>query len=279
MTLSTQSISPSGAPRFARDPATQADELGPLAGLVGTWVGANGWELIAVPDPKEDFVLLIIPYVETLNVTPIGAPVPNRSKAGPSFVNGVMYETRITSLKDHGVLHVENGMWLYLGEDETPSIARLSAIPHGDSVLALGKAVTSQTGPEIPELPSTPADIGTAPFGYLENYTLDKNFPTEDANTFLREAISKQTISQTVTIDVSTAAGGGVLNIPFIEKNADASSFSSTWWIETVESSGVPVMQLQYSQKTSIDFLQLFGGPEGELIQWPHININTLFKQ
>jgi hypothetical protein len=112
-------------------------------------------------------------------------------------------------------------------------------------------------------------------------------FRSNDANYVLREAIRGQTIQSTETISVSTqppSGGGGIVNIPFIQKNANAISFEATYWIETVENpvTGETFYQLQYSQQTNLEFIKCGTGcsPDGSgLIVWPHVNVNTLVKQ
>jgi hypothetical protein len=97
----------------------------------------------------------------------------------------------------------------------------------------------------------------------------------------LQEAIAGLDIVQTITLSVSTQDGGGIVNIPFVDKNANATQFTCQYWIETVKdpSTGEDVQQLQYSQQTNIEFLPAFGGSPGQLIMWPHVNVNTLRKQ
>src|SRR5262245_52362400 len=86
-----------GFVRLGRNAQTSVVELGPLADLVGVWIGSQGWELIAVPGTKPDgsetFTFIARPYVETISFTPLGAPVPNRGgPAGEMFITGLMYE-------------------------------------------------------------------------------------------------------------------------------------------------------------------------------------------
>src|SRR5689334_17458884 len=106
-------LRPSSQP-FVRlsGPAHQvADSLGPLAGLVGTWMGSKGWEIIAVPaalghPPRgEAFRLIVRPYIEIITFVPIGAPVPNRGYPDDLFITGVQYEMRITDAETNQPLH------------------------------------------------------------------------------------------------------------------------------------------------------------------------------
>ena len=62
-----------GFVRLSSTPKVTDDALGPLAPLVGTWVGNTGWNMIALPQDK-GFLLLVRPYIETITFAPIGAP-------------------------------------------------------------------------------------------------------------------------------------------------------------------------------------------------------------
>jgi|SRR5947209_4146100 len=274
-----------GLTRLGRDAQASVDELGPLASLVGTWMGTRGYELIAVPTEssgKEGFRLIVRPYVEIITFSPLGAPIPDRGgPAGDMLLTGLFYDIRITDLETNEPLHFENGMWLYLGEGAAHPIARLASIPHGDVLLAMGTATTADGPPDIPSISGVPHPIEGAPLGYADAYQVPVGaFHPWSPNDVLREAISAKKIVQTVTLGGSTHIGGGLVNIPFVAKNANATAFSCTYWVETVvdTTTGDRVQQLQYSQQTDIDFIPQFKNPH-ELITWPHVNVNTLLKQ
>lgn len=293
-----------GLIRLGRDAQASMAELGPLADLVGTWIGTQGWELIAVPegDPgaREGFTFIARPYTEVVSFTPIGAPVPNRGgPAGEMLITGLMYELRIADLVTNEPLHLETGMWLNLadvqgGQPPDQPIVRSASIPHGDSFLALGTSSKAAGPADIP-LPSAVPDPGPdAQFGYTDAWQEEIPSPCNPAvkfnpavpNQVLKDALSGLDVVTTTTLSVSTDGGGGILNIPFVDANANATLFACDYWIETIEGtasggSGSPqfVQQLQYSQQTNIEFLQQFGGLPGELIMWPHVNVNTLRKQ
>jgi hypothetical protein len=291
-----------GLVRLGRDAGTSVAELGPLAHLVGAWIGSQGWELIAVPegDPggREGFTFIARPYVEVVSFTPIGAPVPNRGgPAGEMFITGLMYEMRITDLVTNEPLHLETGMWLNLSDVQggTPPeqpIVRSASIPHGDAVLALGTSSETPGPPDI-QLPSAVPYTGPETrLGYTDAWQIEIPSPCDPAvkfnpavpNQVLKDALAGLNVVQTTTLSVSTDGGGGILNIPFVDANANATRFACDYWIETIEATppngGAPnlVQQLQYSQQTNIEFLPQFGNP-GELIMWPHVNVNTLRKQ
>lgn len=279
----------SGLTRLGRAAASTVAELGPLADLVGTWIGAHGWTVMAVPSGEKGFRLIVRPYVEIVSFEPIGAPVPNRGGPAPDlFIAGLLYQMRIADRVTQEPLHLENGMWLNLGDTQQPSIVRQASIPHGDVLLALGAAGTQAGPPEIPSISAVPNAGPDMPLGYTDPYLRPVPSPEGGGefhpgtpNMALQEAIAGQDIVATTSLSVSTQDGGGVLNIPFVDRYAKASEFTCTYWIETVRdpSSGEEVQQLQYSQQANIEFLQAFGGSPGQLIMWPHVNVNTLRKQ
>lgn len=276
-----------GFTRFGRDAQASAEELGPLADLVGTWIGSRGWELIAVPKsstpPPDEFTFILRPYVETVTFIPIGAPVPDRGgSAGTLFLTGLKYEMRIADLETNEPLHLENGMWFYMPEQEY-EIARSSAIPHGDCLLALGGSDVVSSAPAIPAGVSA-APSGQppgVPLGYADPYDPDPDGPFDPSNVNgnLIKTLEGQTVVETTTLSVSTTNSGGILNIPFVREYANATCFDCTYWIETVEdaTTGQQYQQLQYSQRTDIEFFQ--NATEPGLVIWPHVNVNTLRKQ
>jgi hypothetical protein len=286
-----------GFVRLSGSVAEVANKLGPLADLEGTWHGSDGWNMIAVPSQnsgKPSFTLLVQNYYETITFTAIGAPVPNRGGATEQFITGLTYELTVIDKLTQGVLHVENGMWLNMADVQAQpdgpvkaaapapfTIARMSSIPHGDALMALGNATTSGGKFAIPDMNALPIDMGRPDFGYLDAYKIIQQFPQFSArnpNLMLQKAIANQTIGNVTTIFVDTQnQGGNISNIPFIHEHVNASRFMSTFWIEDVTMDGINFKQLQYSQQADLDFLPKFGIPG--LIMWPHVNVNTLRKQ
>lgn len=74
----------------------------------------------------------------------------------------------------------------------------------------------------------------------------------------------------------TTTALGGVSNIPFIERQADAASMNSTFWIQRLGGI-IPRLRLQYLQIVNLEFFPRTDGRPGRII-WPHVSINTLEK-
>ncbi|MGH3868562.1 MAG: heme-binding protein [Pseudonocardiaceae bacterium] len=289
-------------------PQTNTD-LGPLADLVGTWIG-TGFNLISLPDfdsrppsmgPK-DFRLKLNSTVEILEFDPIGAAVPNRgskvlhSPAGQPDINifGLRYLQRVADAVTHAPLHVEPGLWLNVPATIVPdlpaTVVRQGAIPHGNSLLAVGRVFPSPTGvPRIDDVDSTPIKhpnipppldaVFLAPF---DNPQLPPGFKlpfVKNPNLALREAILGQKITNTVTLIISTATPesvppaevGGIVNMPFDVSNANATRLDAIFWIETVQQADDSTfLQLQYTQTVILNFLG---------IDWPHISVATLIKQ
>lgn len=281
-----------GITRLGRSAAETASELGPLADLLGTWIGSHGWELIAVPQGEKGFRLIARPYIEVVTFDAIGAPVPNRGGQLPNgetndmFVYGLMYQMRICDRATNEPLHLENGMWLNLGEKggEKP-IVRQASIPHGDVFLALGsaetRAVSQQEPLEIPKISGLPESGPDMPLGYTDPYLRPvEAFHPAEPNGVLQEMIEGEDIVSVTTLSVSTEKDGGLVNIPFVEEHAKTSKFTCTYWLETIKDpkTGEEVQQLQYSQQSNLEFLPRFGEPD-KLIMWPHVNVNTLRKQ
>lgn len=282
-----------GFVRISKSTTEIVNKLGPLAGLVGSWNGNLGWNLIAVPSPTDGFQLLIQNFSEKITFTPVGAPVPNRGGKSEQFVVALMYELTVIDKSTQGVLHVENGMWLNLSDIEQQKldldanfpICRQSSIPHGDVVIALGSAIHSTGAPPISDINTLPDAGSAAPLGYTDPY-LNTGFPEFNAanpNAMLKEVLAKQQIGKVMTLDVDTTnPGSSINNIPFVEIHVKPSQFKSTFWIEEVlnPDGSVSFQQLQYSQQTNLNFLRKAeaDGPGG-LIMWPHVNVNTLVKE
>jgi hypothetical protein len=286
-------------------------KLGPLAELPGLWTG-TGFNLIARPDfqNNKSFFLEINGTIENLEFTRIGGDIPNRgSQQGDAFLHGVHYLQEVADCATHGALHIEPGLWLLIPPTTDPNVpqptvVRHATIPHGDSLLAQSTFFTEVDGPpQIADVDSFPFTDPTIPglntpaqqiLGppYTDQYLnrtlptcclppgLDLNATVRNPALVLRAAINGQIITHTVVIVISTAAvagSTGILNIPFVVRNANALQMDAIFWIETVQpTTGDPFMQLQYVQRVILDFP---AKPNGPIIHWPHISVATLVKQ
>ncbi|MBV9314843.1 MAG: hypothetical protein JO100_14200 [Pseudonocardia sp.] len=279
---------------------TTADQLGPLADFPGFWEG-TGFSIIARPDFDTDnsdgFFLQLNLLRETIEFLTIGSPVIDRgSKQNSIPLFGVTYLHRVTDAITGGALHIETGSWLVIPPTTEPanndtSIARLSVIPHGNSLCATGfPEYVVPTGPiEIPPSNTVPYPIGGQPpppgtKNPFRAYDLSLDTPyrtrpvppgitqaiLDDPITLLRDALAGQNVEHITRLIVSTAMGGGVDNIPFIVQNADVTSFDSVFAIERVEGpQGADFMQLQYVQTAPLKFRGMI---------FPHVTVGTLVK-
>jgi hypothetical protein len=181
---------------------------------------------------------------------------------------------------------------------------RHATIPHGNSLAAQSTFFTTVAGgPNIQPVNSFPFPLANPipPLNdvthatitnatYLQPYLNDPLPPDcmpkglnaaqtiKDPTEVLRAQIKGQNIVETVVIAISTAPleKGGIVNIPFLIKNADASQMDAIFWIEKVRNQtkkptdpNPEYMQLQYVQRVILDF---------DNIHWPHISVATLVK-
>lgn len=310
--------------------ATTGDaELGPLKLLPGLWANlknpedpdagplkGRGWNMIALPfaGPQFRYRLLMNQYNEVLNFSTVDDKVPNRGldiaantpkdqELAALDYEQVIEQIAMEDFPDSGLagttnqpIHHEPGLWLYLKNQNTNNldIARLSTIPHGNSVLVLGTAKQNQFGkPTIPTIDGLPVGTGVAlghpylkPYEHFTNPIFGGLFDPRSPNDLLTDAhadIESRGINivrfTELTVDTKRESGG-ISNIPFVVKQADASEMTSTFWIletDSVDEHGNPRLFLQYTQTVMLDFFPRRDGVEG-LIQWPHVSINTLEK-
>ena len=277
-----------------------------LALLEGTWVGNQGWNLISVPikgSPNpSDFKVLIAPYMEVLTFSPVAGAVPNRGHVGTQKNFAIEYTMQINDLINKSGMHAETGMFINQSNELAPGeprITRQSIVPHGNSLLAFGDAETERgehlsfqdRAEKLNEAFSPRPKVNKGKFvGYEEGFEgvvakVMKEFegqttfdPLKPAD-FLLESIKDQNITTMVTLDLKCDNNskdlGGILNTPFITKNADTPAMHSIFWIEEVDlGNDESFMQLQYLQVVDIVF------PTGgdTIITWPHVSLNTLVR-
>ncbi len=295
------------------------DDLGPLKLLPGTWknlpdLPGRGWNMIALPfatepDSRLNYRLLMNQYNEELKFTLVDKGVPNRgirrkgtTKNSDQLLVTLDYEQKISQIaaddfpksekagKPGLAIHHEPGLWLHMTNESTNGfdIARLATIPHGDSVLAMGTSAELDGPPQVPTINGLPIgvpqdlDIGyLSPYKHFHDNLFQGLFDPVDPNNLLNEANKGIDIVKTTQLEVDTTVeSGGIVNIPFIVKQANAADMKSTFWIQELaekDDSGNPKLRLQYSQVVLLDFFPRFDGAPG-LIRWPHVSINTLEK-
>lgn len=308
--------------RHIEKPEKDDPELGPLRQLPGMWKSAGrGWNMIALPFATApsplDYRLLLNQYDEELEFILVDKAVPNRgiqtngaSVQSDQFTVTLDYQQKIKQIavEDFPVsgnagapgiaIHHEPGLWLLMTNEITDGldIARLATIPHGDSVLALGKSGESTDAPRIPNVNGLPVGVNQdlnspylAPYKKFHDNPFkgvvnDPGFPGLDPTSpqkLLELANQGANIVKTTTLTVDTTIPtGGIVNIPFIVKQANAASMKSTFWIQEMvekDSNGDPKLRLQYLQVVLLDFFPSRDGLPGR-IRWPHVSINTLEK-
>jgi hypothetical protein len=272
------------------------------------------------PPAVFNYRLLMNQFDEELQFTLVDKAVPNRgiSRNGAAMdtdqlVVTLDYEQRITQIAaddfpvsgkagDPGLaIHHEPGLWLHMINETTNgiNIARLATIPHGDSALALGQSAELNRPPQISPLNGLPIGVGQdfqnnpylAPYKHFIDTPFFGTVPTSvpgfpgfnplDLNAILSFSNNGVNIVKTTKLEVDTTIeDAGIVNIPFIVRQANASSMKSTFWIEELaeqDDQGNPKLRLQYSQVVILDFFDRRDGLPGRIL-WPHVSINTLEK-
>lgn len=279
--------------------ASTAVSLGPLAELPGYWEG-TGFSLIARPDfdsgNADGFFLQLNLLRETIEFNAIGSPVPNRGSVQPDAnLFGVTYLHRVTDAATGGALHIEPGIWMSRpgsaedGSDTT--IFRLSTIPHGNAVCAVGfgQSVDVDGTPDIPSISTVPYAMGTPPpapgtpnpytaydLGADTPYRTNPIPPTitqamvDDPINVLRDALQGQQMTHVTRLILDTTTDGGISNAPFVSRNADTTELECVFAIERILlPEGNEVMQLQYQQMALLNFRGT---------SYPHVTVGTLVR-
>lgn len=316
---------------------TGDDDLGPLKLLPGIWKNTDalhgfGFNMIALPfaDSESGYRLLMNQYDEELHFSIVDKGVPNRGSGFDSIASkpviadqtivALDYDQKITQIAaedfptsgetskfDGKAIHKEPGLWLHMTDQNTNgiNIARLGTIPHGNSIVALGRARDEafQGLPNniIPNMNGIVIGGGVnpgeedlelqyfAPYKHFhENPFKGKvaipgfmGFEPVDTTALLRHAATNSLpgeIKKTMRLEVdSTLDHAGIRNIPFVVKQADATAMNSIFLIYEVEDAetGQTRLFMQYVQNVILDFI---GRPDGHpgRARWPHISINTM---
>ena len=203
-------------------------------------------------------------------------------------------------------IHHEPGFFLHMKEQRINNfdIARLATIPHGNAVTALGRSDQFDGPPSIPDLSGFPDGVdpniedavsrATDSGSYLHPYnrftaepftgvvTVPEfpGFSPANANALLQGGLPDSIVRTTELLFETDVMEGGIVNIPFIERQADAELMRATVWImelDEEDDDGNPRLVLAYSQFVFLNFFNRFDGRPG-LIRWPHISINVMEK-
>ena len=264
--------------------------------------------------PPLDYRLLLNKYSERLTFTLVDKAVPNRglnderTQQTDQHVVTLDYEQVIhqdvvvdrppsdQAGLPNAAIHHEPGLFLNMGQPipDGFDIGRLATVPHGDAALALGKSsqVVPPAVPSIPTVNGLPIGVRhdlTSP--YLEPYKFFQDNPFKGnvaapafpgfnpvaPHELLQLQLDgfKAEITKTTILDLDTSnPTGGIHNIPFVVKHANAASMKSTFWIHELNDDS---LRLQYLQIVMLDFFPRRDGLPGR-IGWPHVSINTLTK-
>lgn len=280
----------------------------PLANGQGGPANPYSYNLMVLPqqDPSspQGYILKNMQYYEEITFSAIHGNAANRGGTGVQVGNPLFYEQRIyispvsETPASNQLVHAENGAWLVLTSSDQypgpyggppenpvpgstpptgyPTLVKQIAVPHGNSVLALGDAppLQPQTGaPTIPTPPQViPSGIDSSP--YTTQSVGNPNLAyTQNPNQPLVDALAAGTVGQYFMFQVSSTAGSGqVTNIGFEQQHADVVQYSATYWLEQLEGK-TTFDQLQYTQTI---MLRIPLGNQDVL--FPHITSNTLTR-
>ncbi|MEQ1662017.1 MAG: heme-binding protein [Thiobacillus sp.] len=298
---------------------TNDPTLGPLQLLPGLWknlpgLPGRGWNMIALPFATEpqspiNYRLLVNQYNEELRFSLVDKAVPNRgikrngtSTNSDQFIVTLDYEQTIKQIAADDFprsglagpaelpIHHEPGLLLHMTNETSDGldIARLATIPHGDSVLALGRDREVIGAIDIFEENGLPIGVNQdlsspylAPYKHFHDNLFEGLFDPVRPHLLLAAANQGVNIVRTIELTFDTKLGtGGITNIPFIVDQANATEMKATFWIQELadlDAAGHNKLRLQYIQTVFLDFFQRRDGQPG-LIRWPHVSINTLEK-
>lgn len=199
-------------------------------------------------------------------------------------------------------IHLEPGLFLRIFNHQAThdgkllDIARLATIPHGNSVLAQGRFEEYSGAPRISGLDAFPQRIDRgaasaylAPYQHFEVHKFFGTVPQSapgfpgffagNANAILQTTLPNAAV-RTIELSFDTTWGkGGILNLPFVVREADSTEMQATFWLTEIEAEkpGLPTRwEMRYSQVVMLDFFP--SQIPGERIRWPHVSINTLTK-
>ena len=230
--------------------------LGYLRHLPGHWAG-TGFNTIwrpffDGPDTHVDEFLELNLTQETLDVTAINGPIPNRGFFQPDInMFGLTYMQQINDTNNvvngvHAGLHIEPGIWATVprtsSPQERPTVVRMASIPHGTTILAqgMGERVHAPSNDPLadalifPDNDIDPIVHGVRKRFDQQNLSMPTPRRTPDAlltnitqamvdnpNSVLRQAIVGQQIVAQTVLRVDTMAdrrlpGGGTSNTAFL---------------------------------------------------------------
>lgn len=269
---------------------------------------------------RPPFRLLMNQYNEKLTFSLVDKGVPNRGIINDPDVNStdqrivaLDYEQAIRQVASADfpvsglaggkgdAIHHEPGLFLHMLSHQTDKIdiGRLATIPHGDAALGLGRGEIVEGLAPIPDAVSAMAvgvgtDIETNPYLAPYKHFRDNRFTGQvnisgfpgfnplNTTELLKAANQGVQVKRTTVLDFDTTLErAGILNIPFVVREANAATMKSTFWIQELEDldeNYQPKLRLQYLQVVMLDFFMPRRDGMPGAIRWPHISINTMVK-
>lgn len=276
------------------------------------------------PQPYAGYILKNFSYYETArfndehaNLIATPATAPNRGGGINQNAHAIFYDQRVRFAEPHEhagqVVHVENGAWLYLdraqqepgpfADPEPPpqpgmmkqpadlTVAKQIAVPHGNSVLALGHFDTLNNNPVIPGAPMipdaappypTPRTISTERYTTQLDTQPDYENPQVDRtlnpNLVLQRAVNiikpDSYMHWRVTTRPLRDGRGHVTNIPFEQRRANVTDYWADYWLL---GKGGHFKYLAYTQTMLMEMKIRVNGTE-KPYSFPHVTSNTVTK-
>jgi len=270
---------------------TANQDFGLCADFIGKWVG-DGFNMVYLPNfdtaHPTNHRLLVSRTVEKFAFTAIEGIIANRGAAlsmndhtlgqKDLFYSGMTYMQEVNDFFTGEGLHIEPGIFLNVPATavnplHNATIVRLATVPHGDALTAESYfTLVTAGGPSFDPVDTTPRGPIRSHLFPITSSHLVPGVTAEmvtNPNLFLEQQIAGQNILKTVVIQMSTKTCG-IVNIPYVVKNANPVDMDATFWIETVQrSDGSTFLQMQYTQIVNMHFL-------GSV--FPHVTVATLRK-
>jgi hypothetical protein len=168
-------------------PAPNPEDLGPLAGLVGTWEGDDGLD---VSFHNADNEIGETRYRERTVFNPFG-PVDNGSQS----LYGLDYRMAAWRGDEEDPFHTEIGYWLW--DAAAGQVMRCFVVPRGSMVLAGGPAAADATTFTMT------AECGSETYGILSNEYLAKAARTTRFEVTITVGHDTWSYDETTVVDLS----------------------------------------------------------------------------
>lgn len=167
-------------------PVPSDAQLGPLAGLAGTWEGDKGVDVSYHHDVGE---IVETPYRETVEFKPFG-PVEN----GVQTLFGLDYRMAAYKMDEDEPFHTEVGYWLW--DAANGQFMRSFMVPRGQVVIAGGPATADSKTIELK------AETGSSTYGILSNQYLSEFSTTPEYSCTLTLGDGEWSYTETTVYDV-----------------------------------------------------------------------------